>query len=141
MSRPDWGSVVHHGVIAIGGAFLAVLAISAFAEPARVGSTGGASGVPASPAPSRLDVATQDFQFAPTTLRVAPGAGVTLTVTNTGAVAHSFTSDSPSVSVDVAAGQSRSVTFTAPGSAGMAFYCRFHPRMQGTITVGATPGG
>ena len=60
---------------------------------------------------------------------------------NTGAVAHSFTVDSPSVSVDVPAGESRSVTFTAPASGGMAFYCRFHPGMQGTITLATTSPG
>jgi plastocyanin len=144
MSRPGLDRVVHYGVIAVGGIFLAVLAISTFGQTSRVSGTSPPGGAAARQAASSvaLHLTAQDFQFAPTTLSVAPGASVSLAVTNTGAVAHSFTADSPSVSVDVPAGESRSVTFTAPASGGMAFYCRFHPRMQGTITLTTTsPGG
>jgi plastocyanin len=133
MSRPGLGRVVHYGVIAVGGVFLAVLAISTFGETSKVSSTSPPKQAVSSVA---LHLTAQDFQFVPTTLSIVPGASVTLAVTNTGAVAHSFTADSPSVSVDVPTGTSRTVTFTAPRSGVMAFYCRFHrARMQGTITA------
>ncbi|MGH7749850.1 MAG: cupredoxin domain-containing protein [Candidatus Dormibacteria bacterium] len=146
MSGHAADQVVHGAVIAVGGAFLAALAISSFSGP-RTGSSrspaGGAATGSAAPAASRasLHLTTEDFRFAPTSLGVAPGAAVTLAVQNTGAVTHSFTADSPAVSVDVAAGQTQNVSFTAPASGGMAFYCRFHPGMQGTVTVGASPPG
>jgi plastocyanin len=145
MSEQALDRVAHGGVLAVGAIFLGALAISSFGSGRVSGGTSPstAAGIPtAKPAaPASLQLAAQDFVFAPTSLSVAPNARVTLAVQNSGAVTHSFSSDSPSVSVDVPAGQTRTVAFTAPASGGVAFYCRFHPRMLGTITIATAAAG
>jgi plastocyanin len=75
----------------------------------------------------------KDFAFDPTTLDVSAGEH-TITITNTGSVEHSFTLDDDSVSQDVEAGESATVTFDATETIG--FHCKYHPdQMTGTLTV------
>ena len=82
-----------------------------------------------------------NFAFDPASLSVQPGQTVTLTFQNEDGVTHSFTTDgAPAVSVDAAGGSTQTVTFTAPQSGTLAFHCRYHPQMKGTITVGGGSG-
>jgi len=75
-----------------------------------------------------------DFAFTPTALTANAGT-VKVTITNTGAVLHSFTLDDGSVSQDIPPGTSKTVTLNLTGS--VSFHCKYHPtQMMGTITVG-----
>lgn len=93
-------------------------------------------------ASAAIPLTAQDFAFSPTSLSVTPGASVSISFTNSGAVTHSLTIDSgPSVSVDANAGSTPTITFTAPAQPGtLSFHCRFHSSMIGTITVGVSHG-
>lgn len=104
--------------------------------PATAGATGTAS--PAGGATPGITVIAHDFGFDPTALTVAPGASVTLTFVNTGAVKHNVTATAVHVNLDGDAGTTHTTTFTAPQSGTISFHCEYHPtKMTGTITVGA----
>jgi plastocyanin len=91
------------------------------------------SGATAATAPNTIVI--KNFAFSPADLTVAPGAKVT--VTNEDSTTHTiFSTATPAVfnSGDVAPG--KSVTFTAPTTAGTYSYiCQIHQYMQGTLTV------
>jgi plastocyanin len=77
----------------------------------------------------------QGFAFHPNALTL-PAGSATLTVTNDDSTLHSFTLDDGSVSQDVSPGTTESVTITVPASGTLAWHCRIHSSMTGTITVG-----
>ena len=85
-----------------------------------------------------LSVEAFDFYFEPTTLAVDVGARVTIELTNSGSVSHSWTSTDLDAEIEVAEGESGTVEFTVldePGS--VDFFCKFHPdEMQGTVSIG-----
>lgn len=87
-----------------------------------------------------LSIEAFDFYFDPTALSVDVGAEVTVELTNTGSVNHSWTASDLDVETVAQSGQESSVTFTAPGEPGSYdFFCKFHPdEMQGTISVGGS---
>ena len=61
-------------------------------------------------------------------------AGSTLTLTNDGEAAHTFTTEDGSIDEELAPGAESSAEITLdPGSYG--FVCSFHPEMTGTLTV------
>ena len=61
-------------------------------------------------------------------------AGTTLTIANNDGVSHTFTADDGSFdSGTIAAGATAEVTLDEPGE--FAYFCNFHPQMEGTITV------
>ena len=110
--------------------------------PTGCGTTterGAGASAPAGGAP--LDLRAQNSAFSPSTLTLAAGGGVTLTLHNLDSATHSFTADSVSADITVAGGSTGVVTFTAPASGSISFHCRFHPRMTGTIGVGPNAGG
>lgn len=73
-----------------------------------------------------------DNAFTPTDPTVE--ADSTLTLTNDGEAAHTFTTDDGSIDEQVEPGAEASVTVSLePGSYG--FVCSFHPEMTGTLTV------
>lgn len=79
-------------------------------------------------------IVIKSFMFAPMTLTVSPGA--TVSVTNDDTVAHTLTATGNKAfgTGDVAPG--KTVTFTAPGTAGSYSYiCSIHQYMQGTLIV------
>jgi plastocyanin len=60
--------------------------------------------------------------------------GSTLTLTNDGEAAHTFTLEDGSIDEQVAPGAEASASISLdPGSYG--FTCAFHPEMTGTLTV------
>ena len=77
------------------------------------------------------DLTIVDFAFSPTELSVTEGQ--TITVTNTGSVSHTFTTDDGAIDQTISAGETVDVTLTGVTSGG--FHCRFHSQMTGTLTV------
>ena len=115
--------------IAIGSALLALTLMSAACSGGGDGSGDGSS----DGGTADVTLTVKDFAFDPATLEVSAGEH-TITITNTGAVEHSFTLDDDSVSQDVEAGESATVTFDATETIG--FHCEYHPdTMKGTLTV------
>jgi plastocyanin len=82
---------------------------------------------------SDLSITASDFQFSPNELTLPSGES-SITVTNEGAVEHSFTLDDDSVSEDIEPGDSVTVTVDLTADAG--FHCKYHPdQMTGTLSV------
>ena len=90
---------------------------------------------PVKAAETSAEIAT--FQFMPSEIAVA--AGSTVTWTNRDGIEHSVTADAvadgkPAFDSGLfKKGESRSLTFTEPGT--FAFHCARHTSMTGTITV------
>ena len=77
------------------------------------------------------DLTIVDFGFSPTELSVTEGQ--TISINNTGDVAHTFTTDDGAVDQTISPGETVDVTLTGVTSGG--FHCRFHTQMTGTLTV------
>jgi plastocyanin len=78
-------------------------------------------------------ITIKDFTFTPSTLTVS--GSTTIEVVNEDDTEHSFTLDDDSVSQDVEAGESATVTIDPAASIG--WHCEYHPdTMKGSITVG-----
>jgi plastocyanin len=92
------------------------------------GGSGGGSGNTAADT-----IVIRNFSFSPMTLKVTPGA--TVTVDNEDEVAHTLTSSKGGFDTgDIQPHQSK--TFTAPNTAGTyPFICSIHQYMSGTLTV------
>jgi plastocyanin len=101
---------------------------------AGCGTTAGAN-----PGGEQLRITARDLRFDPATAVVPAGSLVTVTLVNAGAVEHSFTAGSVHASADADPGEFNTTAFTSPGSGTIAFHCRYHSQMTGTITV-APPG-
>jgi plastocyanin len=99
---------------------------------AGCGTTAGAN-----PGGEQLRITARDLRFDPATAVVPAGSLVTVTLVNAGAVEHSFTADTVHASADADPGEFNTAPFTAPASGAIAFHCRYHPQMTGTITVAA----
>jgi plastocyanin len=78
------------------------------------------------------DLTIVDFGFSPTELSVTEGQ--TISINNTGDVAHTFTTDDGAIDQTISPGETVDVTLTGVASGG--FHCRFHSQMTGTLTVG-----
>lgn len=77
------------------------------------------------------DLTIVDFGFSPTELSVTEGQ--TISINNTGDVAHTFTTDDGAVDQTISPGETVDVTLTGVTTGG--FHCRFHTQMTGTLTV------
>lgn len=78
-------------------------------------------------------IAIEDFEYAPTRVKVARGTKVTWT--NKDAANHTVTFDTGSRKGlgNQAKGRSRSFTFKRAGT--FAYHCEYHPNMHGTVVV------
>ena len=77
-------------------------------------------------------LAADDNVFEPACAEVDAGGDVA--VVNEGSALHSFTIDDLGIDEDIESGQEASVTIDAdPGE--YRFYCKYHPGMEGTLTV------
>jgi plastocyanin len=92
---------------------------------------GGGSPSESASASGGADLTIVDFGFSPTELSVTEGQ--TITITNTGDVSHTFTTDDEAIDQTISAGETAEVTLTGVTSGG--FHCRFHTQMTGTLTV------
>ena len=90
-------------------------------SPSESASTGGGGS----------DLTIVDFGFSPTELSVTEGQ--TISITNTGDVSHTFTTDDDAIDQTISPGETVDVTLTGVASGG--FHCRFHSQMTGTLTV------
>lgn len=103
-------------------------------------SSGGASSMSSSSSmssnmPAAANTITiKNFMFSPMSLTVSPGA--TVSVTNDDTVAHTLTASGNKAFDTGDVGPGKTVTFTAPGTAGSYSYiCSIHQYMQGTLIV------
>jgi plastocyanin len=90
-----------------------------------------------------LAVTAVDFKFDPTSLSVAAGESVTVSVKNDGSTEHNFSFEEAKANTDVAKGASEDVTFTAPSKPGdYTYFCEYHKDrgMMGTIHVTGAAG-
>jgi plastocyanin len=97
-------------------------------------ASGGASSGGGSPSTGgSATITIQNFSFSPAKITVTPGEKVT--VTNKDSVAHTVTANDKKFNTgDIGAG--KTVTFTAPSSAGSYPYmCNIHQYMTGMLTV------
>ena len=118
------------------GTALATLLLAATAcggEESSVGDTGGATtDAPTDAGGGATETITiKDFAFDPATLTVSGPTDIE--VVNEDDAEHSFTLDDDSVSQDVEAGDSATVTIDPAESIG--WHCEYHPEMTGSITV------
>jgi plastocyanin len=92
-----------------------------------------------------LELELDDSYFAPTFVKGKPGATITVTLENEGAMPHTFTIDAPKVDVTVQPDTKGTAKVTLPASGALAFYCKFHKTqgMQGAFfdKEGATVAG
>lgn len=114
-----------------------LLALVALAAAACGGDGGGATdggdaGGGGGTTTTTDSISAVDNAFEPS--EAAVDAGATVTVTNDGAAAHTFTLEDGSIDETLEAGAE--VTVTAPSAAGdYPYRCNFHPEMTGTLTV------
>jgi plastocyanin len=80
----------------------------------------------------------QQKAFSPTYIRTAPGAEVTVEVTNDTGKEHTFTIDDADIDEKFQPGDDGTVTVTAPDSGELVYYCRYHRRagMSGAFLAG-----
>ncbi len=116
---------------------VAVLALAgaAFLPAGCSSSSSSHSSLPASTTSVAPDtIIIKNFAFVPANLTVQPGAKVTVTNEDTTTHTVTATGAKPFDTGDIAPG--KTVTFTAPTSAGAyAYICSIHQYMQGTLTV------
>jgi plastocyanin len=81
------------------------------------------------------NVGSSTYFFDPTVLTGSAGQKLTITVKNAGDTTHNFTLGS--ISKDIPAGQSATVSVTFPASGSTEFFCRFHRSlgMAGELTA------
>ena len=115
---------------------IAVALVSAALAIAGCGGGGDSSGsgsTAAGTSKGGTAVAIKDFAYSPPSLTVAKGT--TVEFTNEDSSNHTATSKPGGVfdTGTIGKGQSKSVTLDQPGT--FAYFCSFHPFMQGKITV------
>ena len=77
-----------------------------------------------------LELEADDFYFEPTYVTVSPGQKVKVEIENEGDATHTFTSTELGVDDQLSPGAKKTVTVTAPTTAGLAeFHCTFHSGM------------
>ena len=90
----------------------AVVALTAVLLAACGGSGGGSSSGNA----LNVTVANTEFKFDPAMINAAPGQTINLTVTNKGAIQHTFIIAQANLKVTIEPGQTQTKTFTAPAA-------------------------
>ena len=78
-------------------------------------------------------IAFGSYYYAPTYVRVDPGAKITVNLQNEGDSSHTFTVDSAKVDTWLKGGESGKVTLTMPDKGALRFYCDFHSTMAGAF--------
>ena len=108
----------------------------AAAAPAAVAPTAAAA-APASAAAAPTAVSIVEFAFQPASFNVKVGQAVTVNVSNTGKVSHTFTIAGVADSGTLSAGTNKAVQFTPTQAGTLTFFCNIHGQatMSGQITV------
>jgi plastocyanin len=73
-----------------------------------------------------LELDAGDNAFSPTFVKAAPGAKVTVRVTNSGSASHTFTIEGTSIDEELEAGATAEAEVTVPDDGALEFVCRFH---------------
>ncbi len=83
-----------------------------------------------------------DFGYSPSRLAASAGSELTLNVTNTGNVDHTFTITGLTDSGDLASGGNFQATFTPTEAGTLVFFCTIHGEaaMSGDLVVTAAGG-
>ena len=110
---------------------LTLLAAACGGDETPPAGDGGSPSESASTDGGGSDLTIVDFGFSPTELSVTEGQ--TISITNTGDVSHTFTTDDDAIDQTISPGETVDVTLTGVTSGG--FHCRFHSQMTGTLTV------
>ena len=83
-----------------------------------------------------IEVTAANFAFDPTTIEAEPGQEIEVTLANEDDAEHSFTITDLDVEVEAAGGESADVSFSAPDSGSLEFFCKYHPeQMTGEVAV------
>ena len=89
--------------------------------------------------PAELTVAASDFKFDPVTINLKAGEPVQATITNAGALEHTFTIPDLGVDVSMTAGQTVTIDFTPAESGTFELLCTVlghkEAGMVGTVVV------
>ena len=85
-----------------------------------------------------LEVELDDFYFAPTFITAKSGQKFSVSLKNEGDTRHTFSSPTLGIDIELAPGDSRTVSVDAPEGGFTEFHCRFHQSqgMQGAVYVG-----
>jgi len=91
----------------------------------------------ASPATASQAVQVMNFSYSPANFTAPAGEALTVTVTNSGPAPHTFTITGLTDSGQIAAGTTKTVTFTPTQAGSLTFFCTIHGQnvMSGRITV------
>jgi plastocyanin len=106
------------------------------AAPAATTST--STSTPSAAAAKTQDLELYSFRFSPGAILVKPGQKVTVHLKNEANVEHNFSIASMHLDKDVPAGKKATVTFTAPKSGMVQFFCSYHKasyHMVGAVLV------
>ncbi len=126
------GRCTDGGCSLLGAVFaLTLLAAACGGDETPPAGDGGSPSESASTGGGGSDLTIVDFGFSPTELSVTEGQ--TISITNTGDVSHTFTTDDDAIDQTISPGETVDVTLTGVASGG--FHCRFHSQMTGTLTV------
>lgn len=102
------------------------------------GSTTGPAGTPAAASTAGTAIDSYDIYFEPKELTIPAGTDVPVALPNKGVTLHNFSIDALGISVDLAPGQTQSITINAPAGT-YEFYCNVpghkEAGMVGTLTV------
>ncbi|MDQ3964142.1 MAG: cupredoxin domain-containing protein [Actinomycetota bacterium] len=84
------------------------------------------------------DVEAFDFYFEPTTIILESETEATITLTNNGSVAHTFSVPDLDIEIEAEGADEVSTTFVTPSEPGaFEFFCKFHPEeMSGSLSIG-----
>jgi plastocyanin len=85
-----------------------------------------------------LEVEADNFYFEPTVLKGTPGQHLTLTIKNGTGTQHNFTMSAQSISKDVDAKKTETVSVTFPSTGTLSFFCVYHKNkgMAGGLQTG-----
>jgi plastocyanin len=105
--------------------------------PRPAGAPQAAMPQPAAVTPMAVNMNMFEYGYAPSGINVRAGQGVSLNLTNSGRLPHTFTIAGVTNSGNVSPGMSRTLPFTAPAPGTYTFYCTIHGAnvMSGRLTV------
>src|SRR3954470_3780647 len=105
---------------------------------AACGGSSGSGGV-ASDSTDTVEMAMNNYAFAPAVLNGTPGQKLTIHLTNSSGTEHNFTLEDQKVDKDVGSGEDADVTVTVPATGQLVFVCSYHQAkgMKGTLVAGS----
>ena len=88
-------------------------------------------------AKDKMEIEADDFYFGPSFIKASSGQQFSVVLKNEGKASHTFTIPTLGVDVQLAPGESKTITLAAPKNGSVEFHCRFHQSqgMQGAVFV------